>query len=264
MTIRLPVRQYIGVPSGEPRGLVTATWELPVAETAFIELHCWNVGVPGGLSVPDDYWVFMGSKQNHERAARIMSDTIAPCLDAARHVGLATVHVQPESIALRHVELLPRPGRAPVPSRPPIDEECGALAESHVTLRAEAVHGKGYTAWEGWQRLDVAPTVKPQPSDAMVVTTEEFDEWLQARGIATLIYTGFAANLCILDSPCAMKAMNSLGYRCILLREGTMAIEFPDQPPGMHTDVALRYVESWAGYTASADDFIRACGEVGR
>jgi len=264
MILRLPVRQYIAVPSANPRGLVTQTRELPVADTVLIELHCWNVGVPGGLPVPDDYWVFMGSQQNHERAARIMAEVIAPCLDAARHAGLATVHVQPESIALRHVELLPRPGRAPVPSPPPLDDECEAPAESHVTARAERVHDKGYTAWEGWQHLDVAPAVKPQPGDAMVVTTEEFDEWLRTRGVTTLFYTGFAANLCLLDSPGAMKAMNGLGYRCILLREGAMAIEFPDQPPNLHTEAALRYVESWVGYTASADDFIRACSEVGR
>ncbi|MEW5767581.1 MAG: hypothetical protein AB1797_08150, partial [bacterium] len=36
------------------------------------------------------------------------------------------------------------------------------------------------------------------------------------------IYTGFCANLCIVDSPAAMKAMNGLGYRCVLLREGTL------------------------------------------
>ena len=90
------------------------------------------------------------------------------------------------------------------------------------------------------------------------LSDEEFHEWLQTHGITTLIYTGFATNLCILDSPCAMKAMSGLGYRCVLLREGTMAIEFPDQPPTQHTESAIRYVESWVGYSASAEDFLRA------
>jgi nicotinamidase-related amidase len=256
--IRLPVRQYVAVPSGNPRGLVTETWELPVAEAAFVELHCWNVGMPGGLPVPDEFWVFMGSKQNHERAARVVAEVIAPCLQAARQAGLATVHVQPESIAWRHPNLCVKP------PKPPSPRSSGGAAQSHAVSRARRVHGEGYMEWEGWDNLDVAPAVAPHAGDVMAVTTEEFHEWLRERGITTLIYTGFATNLCILDSPCAMKAMNALGYRCVLLREGTMAVEFPDQPATLHTEAALRYIEAWVGYTASADDFLRACRATAR
>ena len=261
MTTKLPVRQYIAVPSGKPRGLVTETWELPMAQTAFVELHCWNVGVPGGIPAPDDYWVFMGSKQNHERAAKIVQNVIAPALEAARKAGMPTVHVQPDGVAVRYPEL--RPQRATSPCAPPEageDKEAKARvrASNHAVERAERVHGKGYMSWDGWGKLDVNPAVKPKPGDVMIATTEEFHNWLQERHITTLIYTGFCANLCIVDSPAAMKAMNGLGYRCVLLREGTMAIEFADQAPNLHTEAALRYIEAWVGYTASAGDLLRA------
>ena len=69
MTIELPVRFYSGAPAAAPRGLVTETWPLDLERTALIELHCWNIGFPGGVPVPPDYWVFMGSLQNHEAIA---------------------------------------------------------------------------------------------------------------------------------------------------------------------------------------------------
>jgi nicotinamidase-related amidase len=259
---RLPVRQYIAVPSGEPRGLVTETWELPVARTAFIELHCWNVGVPGGLPVPDEYWVFMGSKQNHVRMARVVEGVIVPAMAAARRGGVPPVHVQPESVAARNPQLRPPPRQARddgdgvlIAHRP-----AAVLASDHAGRRANRVHGEGYMAWEGWERLDVAPQLRPQSPDVMIAATEEFHSWLQERHITTLVYTGFCANLCILDSPAAMKPMAALGYRCVLLREGTLGIEFADQPPDMHTEAALRYVEAWVGYTASAADWMAALG----
>ena len=116
--------------------------------------------------------------------------------------------------------------------------------------------------WEGWQRLDVAPPVRPQPGDVVIATTEQFDAWLREREITTLLYTGFCTNLCILDSPAAMKAMAAQGYRCVILREATMAVEFPDTLETLlHTRAALQYIEAWVGYSASAADLRRALRE---
>src|SRR6266571_3344877 len=109
MTIELPVRYYSGAPATCPKGLMTVPWRLDLAHIALIELHCWNVGFPGAPPVPDDYWVFMGSTQNHERMVGIVTQVIAPVLDAGRRAGMPIVHVQPESIARRYAELQPPP-----------------------------------------------------------------------------------------------------------------------------------------------------------
>lgn len=262
-TLRLPVRQYIAVPSGKPKGLTTYNWDLNLAQTAFIELHCWNVGVPGGIPVPDDYWVFMGSKANHRRMARIVKRVIVPCMEAARQAGMPTVHVQPDSAADRYPELRPAHLRrqkeveCAADSEQETEEQAATIRSSnHAVERAERVHGRGYMSWDGWDHLDVAPSLKPEAGDVMVASTAEFHQWLQERHITTLIYTGFCSNLCIVSSPAAMAPMNGLGYRCVLLREGTMAVEFPDQPQNLHTDASLRYIESWVGYTASVSDFL--------
>jgi nicotinamidase-related amidase len=100
---------------------------------------------------------------------------------------------------------------------------------------------------------------RPQAGDTMIVTTEQFDAWLRERGITTLLYTGFATNLCILDSPAAMKPMRALGYRCVIFREATMAVEFPDTLETLtHARAALRYIEAWVGYSASGEALRRA------
>jgi nicotinamidase-related amidase len=253
MTLALPVRHYCAVPSRHPRGLVTTTWQLDPARTALIELHCWNVGVPEGLPVPEEFWVFMGSPQNHDRAAGIVTGVIAPLLDLSRRAGLPIVHVQPESVVKRYVGLPPATPETR-PPRPVTDD---------AVRRANAVHGEGYMAWEGWERLDVAAAVRPRPGDGMVATTEQFDAWLREREITTLLYTGFATNLCILESPAAMKPMRERGYRCVILREATMAVEFPDTLETLaHTRAALRYIEAWVGYSASVDDLRDALSAV--
>jgi nicotinamidase-related amidase len=256
--IHLPVRFYCAVPSYHPKGQVTETWTLVVARTALIELHCWNVGFPGSPPVPEEYWVFMGSPQNHDRMVGMVTQVIAPLLEAGRGAGMPVVHVQPESVARRYPEI--EPARPPTPPRS--GPACSSPVSDDTTRRASLVHGAGYMEWDGWQHLDVAPPVRPRAGDTMIATTQQLDAWLRERGITTLLYTGFATNLCILDSPAAMKAMRGLGYRCVILREATMAVEFPDTLEMLlHTRAALQYIEAWVGYSAGAGDLLQALRE---
>jgi nicotinamidase-related amidase len=208
----------------------------------------------------------MGSPQNHDRGAAIVTQVIAPLLDLGRRAGLPIVHVQPESVAGRYVALTPPPNPLP-------DTERGSNAALSVSgrgrgrgpvtddavRRANAVHGEGYMQWQGWGQLDVAAAVRPRPDDLMVATTEELDWWLREREITTLLYTGFATNLCILESPGAMKPMRDRGYRCVILREATLAVEFPDTLETLlHTRAAIQYIEAWVGYSAGVEELRRA------
>jgi nicotinamidase-related amidase len=257
VTIRLPVRFFVGAPASDPPGLVTEDWTLAVARAVFIELHCWNIGVPGGIPAPEEFWIYMGSQENHRRAAEIMATVIAPAMEAARRVNMPIVHVQPEVVARRYPNL-----RARRPLEPVSSFVTAPRVENHATRRADRVHGRGYHAWAGWEQLDVAPPVAPRPRDVMVSDTQEFHAWLAAHGKDVLFYTGFGADLSLLDAAGGMRAMSRLGYRCVLLREGTMAVEYHDQEPHLHTQAAIRHVEAFIGYTASAADFSRACAQA--
>ena len=129
----------------------------------------------------------------------------------------------------------------------------------HYSRRANRVHGEGFNEWEGWKDLDFAEPLRPLENETVVVTTAQWDAWLREKGIDTLIYVGFCTNLCILDAPGGMRLMAPLGYRCIILREATLAVEFPDTlEQRLNTEVSLRFIEAWVGYTASNQDFLKA------
>lgn len=255
MEITLPVRFYRAVPSADPQGYVTESWNLDLARTAFVSLHLWNVGCPGGPPVPEAYWVDMGSPQNHAAGWSIITEEIVPALAAARRIGMPVVHVQPESIGNRYPQLQP-----PLPkSVPPSGSRPGPISD-HFARRASRVHGEGYMEWAGWKELDFAAPARPRENETVVVTTEQWDDWLRAQGIDTLVYVGFCTNLCILDAPGGMRLMAPLGYRCIILREATLAVEFPETlAERLQTQASLRHIEAWVGYTASNRDFLKAC-----
>ncbi|HZO88455.1 MAG TPA: cysteine hydrolase family protein [Chthonomonadaceae bacterium] len=252
MHITLPVQFYRAVPTSHPEGHVREDWTLDLNKTAFVALHCWNVGAPDGPPVPEDYWVDLGSPQNHELGWQVLTDALVPALAAARGAGMPVVHVQSELIGRRYPHLQP-----PMPPREAQPVHGWSPVSDHASHRAARVHGAGFMEWEGWKQLDAPGPAKPLDTEPVVVATDQFDAWLREKGIDTLIYTGFATNLCILDAPAGMKPMAGLGYRCVLLREATLAVEFPEtMQERIHTQTALRYIEAWVGYTASVRDFI--------
>jgi nicotinamidase-related amidase len=268
MKLTLPVRFWRAVPSRNPDGHITETWDIDLARVCFVSMHAWNIGCPGGPPVPEEFWVDMGSPQNHDAGWEIIVNEVAPSLEAARAAGLTVVHVQPETIGDRYPERQPpRTDRehhaaATIPTQKPVSR--GPISD-HASQRAERVHGAGFGAWDGWKGLDFAETLRPIGSEPVVVADDQWDDWLRTRGIDTLIYVGFCTNLCILDAPGGMRRMAPRGYRCILLREATLGVEFPDTlAERTHTNVALRYIEAWVGYTASAPDFRAACSELAR
>lgn len=266
-SLKLPVRFWRSVPSRIPVGHVEETWDIDLKRVCFVSLHAWNVGCPGGPDVPEDFWVDMGSPQNHDVGWQIIEEAIVPALDAARSSGLTVVHVQPETIADKYPERQPPrtdlehhqaqeiPGLIRK-SRPPIS--------SHANDRAQRVHGEGFGNWDGWKDLDFALPLMPVGDEPILVADDQWDDWLRERGIDTLVYVGFCTNLCILDAPGGMRRMAPRGYRCILLRDATMGVEFPDTlEDRTHTKAALRYIETWVGYTASTSEFIAACAALG-
>lgn len=258
MKIRLPLRLYRATPTSHPIGSTEQIATLDTERTALVLLHFWNFGCPGGAAVPEQYWVFMGAPQNHEIAWRIMSERVAPLRLAMRAAQMPIVHVQPEKIAARYPEHV-LPDDPPTPAAAPSGP---SAISNHASCRSEIVHGPGYMRWSGWETLDTPEPLRPMDGEVMAVTTRQFDAWLRARGITTLLFAGFATNLCILDSPAAMKAMAGQGYRCVILREGTLAVEFPETlADRLETKSAIRYIESWVGESASIDDLLNAVGQ---
>lgn len=68
--------------------------------------------------------------------------------------------------------------------------------------------------------------------DNRLENTAEFDGYLAAHGITTLLYAGYALNWCMINRPVAMTQMNRLGYNTILVRDATVAMETPESLSG--------------------------------
>jgi nicotinamidase-related amidase len=99
--------------------------------------------------------------------------------------------------------------------------------------------------------------VAPVGDEPLVFYTDQLDDYLKARQIETLIYTGFATDMCVLGSEGGARAMLARGYRCILVRDGTVGVETPE---GFPERLATRYgthIFEWSlGYSTTFAEFM--------
>ena len=259
VALRLVGRHW-GTPSLDAAGWAEAVYDLDPRETGFVALHLWNVGDVGGPPVPDGFFVDMGTRAAQEESVRIAERYIRPAIAASRSAGLPIFHVEPANIALQYpsVHHMLEPEEAPAPAARPPEANPGWNKE-----RAERSHGRGYTEWDGWRRMRILSSCDAEPGDQVILTGRQLDRICRERGIKNLVYTGFATNMCILDSAAATREMLRYGYRIFLIREATLAVEYPDTfAERMMTRAALKYFELTIGDTIGAENYVAACRAV--
>ena len=242
-------------------GWVDEWFDLDPAETAFVALHLWNVGDVNGPPIPDNILEFSGIRACIEESIRIADRYIAPSIEAARRAGLPIFHVEPAFIARKYEsvnvmldpdELNPSPKTVPPEANP-----------GWVRTVAARCYGDEYWDWKGHAKMDVIASCKPEPSDQMILTGRQFDRILRSRGIKNLVYAGFNTNMCILSSAAATQEMLSYGYRIFLIREATLAVEYPETlEERTVTEIALKYFMFKVGDTIGFDQFVEACREL--
>lgn len=233
---------------------------LDPAETGFVALHLWNVGEPGGPEIPERYFVDMGSREAQVESLRIAREHIRPAIDAARAAGVGIFHVEPANIALKYASVHALLGgeTRQASERPP------EVNPGWILERADRTHGRGYRDWDGWQKMRILSSCEPEPEDQVILTGGQLDRVCRSRGIRNLVYAGFATNMCILDSPAATREMLGFGYRIFLIREATLAVEYPDTfPERLMTRAALKYYQQVIGDTVGVAQFLEACRAMG-
>jgi nicotinamidase-related amidase len=109
-------------------------------------------------------------------------------------------------------------------------------------------------------RQTIARDARPLPGeinldDADLASTEALDRFLRLHGIQTLFYAGYATNLCVLNRPVGIIRMSQRGYKIILVRDATIALETPETLHGeWQKTVAIDMVEqNWGVTTTLAD-----------
>lgn len=256
--LRLKGRYYRTVPITNP-GYEEETLQLDADRTTFTSVHCWNVGYPEN-PLNDEYWVDMGFRQTHEEAHRIERDFIRPAMDAARRARIFICHVQTESIAKKYPKnLVIVEGETAMPisrsSRPAI----AGYRESILDRN----HGNDYATMSPLTNLDFPKDALPMPGEPVVYSTMQLDYALRTRGIVNIVYSGFAADMCLLTAPGAIGSMSELGYRVLLMREGTLGIEMPDWgEERIATRWVTRFVETHCGDTIAFSDFVSSCANL--
>jgi nicotinamidase-related amidase len=274
-TFRMPIRYYQiarlygpGMPSSGREGLHTKLFEKSPDSIGLVIVHSWNLGEPDGpypvkpgTSIPGEAgdWV--------PKAHGIIAQKIKPVLDAARHADIAVFHLAHASYASRYPQF--KEIEADPKLRPP---EKGTRFEVCAEPRSvnemwEAEYGADFPGpvWKTHtDTFDIAKAIRPLPEEAVFIDGWQLNGLCRRRKIDTLIYVGFMADLCLVNIQGASREMtHKFKYRCVVLRDCTVAYEFAETVEGnWMTFAAVRLIESSMGYSGASDDFIAACQDV--
>jgi len=245
--MRLKTRYYRALPIDSP-GYEEEIFELPVEKTALVGMHCWNIGCPDGPPADVDFCVGMGWPQSTKEAGRIMRQVIRPAMDAARNAGIPVCHVESDWMDEQYPD---------VPSRRQRDRE--HFPDGRVGEMLARAHGRDYLGRSPLASMRRAEIVSPQGDEPLVFYTDQLDAYLKERGIETLIYTGFATDMCVLGADGGARPMLGLGYRCILMRDATVGVETPESfGERLSTRYGTHLFEWQVGFSTTYGDFSEA------
>lgn len=245
--VHLKARYYRALPIDDP-GYEEVTFELPVKQTALIGMHCWNIGCPDGPPMDVSFCVDLGWPQSTEEGYRIMKEVMRPAMDAARGIGMPVVHVEADWMDEQYPEIPSRRDRTKV-----------WKPQGRQKEMLDRAHGADYMTKSPLTKMRRCEVVSPVGDEPMVFYTDTLDEYLKAHGIETLIYTGFAADMCVLGAEAGGQAMLARGYRCILMRDGTVGVERPDTfEERLATRYGIHIFEWKVGFSTTFEDYMTA------
>ncbi|MFC1526015.1 isochorismatase family protein [Candidatus Latescibacterota bacterium] len=257
-----------GMPPTGPPGPHEKLLERQIGQLGLVLVHCWNLGESDGpypISSADHR---PGEAADWVPAAHgIIRQRIAPVLTAARQSGMAVFHLAQQGYVHRY----PQYARiAADPALQPLTQpvEGGTQVEGCLQPRSREEKWSDQYGPEFpgpvWvthaETFDIATPLKPLPTEDVFLDGWQLNGLCRRRGIDTLIYAGFMADLCLLNVPGALREMSShFGYRCVVLGDCTIAYEYEDTHRGQWmTRAAIRLVETDLGYSCSADELVAA------
>ncbi len=241
---------------------------VPVAETALIAMHIWNVGfVPELAFTPEGpAGPVMAMLEWASRSVPITRTVIPELLAAARSAGVQVVHVASD---LAYAEKYPGYRRTVALAGPEPPEVPGAQRPGVQPFpdseKNRLLFGPRFPEAVQWYnaKLDFPEVARPLDEEYVAVTTHQLNAVLRELGVWQLIYVGFALNWCLWFSPGGMVDMSRLGYRCSCIKEAVTAVENKESVEGeLHKQEALWRTSLMFGYVHSAGDFIAACEAI--
>ena len=225
---------------------------LPIKQTALVLVDLWNLHHIEG-------WI--------DRANSITKRIILPVTENARSAGITVVHapspevVQNQNYAHYHGHSVP-PQK--VDAKWPPEKFKSRKGEYAVFENPrEQPPGLDFRWRELKSQLGMSHLMKVHETDFVVATGQQLHDLCEEKELLHLIYAGFATNWCILHRDYGIIQMSNRGYNCILIRDATEGIEFPDTlDKKWATEIAIREVEQRYGFTMLSKDFTEACSAV--
>jgi nicotinamidase-related amidase len=90
------------------------------------------------------------------------------------------------------------------------------------------------------------------------VDDRAFEVYLRSAGITTLIYSGFASNICVIGMPTGMIPMFHRGFRLFFVPEASAATEFGNTwGNGAVHKAMTSMISSWVGEIIGFKDFMK-------
>lgn len=277
LLFRIPIRFYRlgriygpGMPDCGPEGPQEKLLEKPVRQVGFVAVHCWNLGEATGPYPIGPHAHCPGAAADWVPTAHeIIAERIKPAMEATRKAGITVFHVAQARYAPRY------PSYAEIAEDVGLRDPTGPVKfEGCVRPRTREeqwhdVLGPRFpgAVWETHaDTFDIAEAVRPLPTEPVVVNGWQLNGLCRTLDIDTLFYVGFMADVCLTNSPGAIREMASkFAYRCVVLRDCTTAYEFPDTHEEQRmTWAAVRMIESGLGYSASSEDFIVAASRAAK
>jgi len=269
--LRLPIRFYQiarlygpGMEASGKEGVHERILEKPVSQVGLVSVHCWNLGeTTGPYPIGPDAHCPGEAADWVPTAHEIIVNGIKPVLDAARKAGISIFHLAQYVYAPRYPQY--HQIAADPELQPPTPEEpiAGCVRPRSVEEQWRDEYGPNFPGpvWETHaDEFDIAEAVRPLPDESVYLDGWQLNGLCRRMDIDTLFFVGFMADLCLVNIPGALREMASkFRYRCIVLRDCTVAYEFADTCEGKWmTHAAIRLIETDLGYSASSQDFITA------
>ncbi len=231
--------------------------ELEAQETALVVMHAWDTGKPGqfpGWRRCVDY---------HGRADGICATVFPPLFGAWRGAGLPLFHVVAGNALCKELPGYQRAIDLAGPPPPPAEKipSTPALEKLEAFKRQHAIIGDHNRpdVEAGFANLDFPAAARPLDGEGIAEDSHQLYALCREAGVNHLIYTGFAINWCLLQSPGGMFEMRRRGFMCSAIRQAVTAVENKESArTEMAKEQALWRVAHGYGYVFDADAVIAA------
>jgi nicotinamidase-related amidase len=251
--ILLPCRHYRRYPPGQHQGYTEVELTVDLARSAFLVVDVYGLGYSDDdRGAPDKPTLVTAGSVGHERD--VVLNHIVPALGCARRTGLPVVYVSNAAprVALDRYEFTRQ-------------RERNAEHRFETVFAEEKVDPREYTQGDS-AFIKYSQPVAPLPDEPFVrkivysgFFETRLDPLLRHRRADTLICVGFSLSECLLGT--MIDALNR-NYRVILLRDCTLATETlaEEERTLAFTKRMILWVETYIGWTATADALEAACG----